>query len=1498
MIFTGFAPTDFSVQVGFTNKDRNADRLKYIQYEDGGFDVVDFGARGVDLSQIEISAITKEDFPTLTDYLTENVGNEIEIQDTSDVFGQGQNDPTLYNVFVEKIVPKGEEAYSEVGFYEIVLTIRKPTGLSPKREFLVEIDLNAFSVDIQVGDVGSLPPGVEGQTALVLTPRSLYEYSGGMWIETFPLKPYEVTFYVATLSEIVGRPQETNTAYTTADRNFYTYTDGDWVSTTYPNLSAWKPVVNNDPSIGLLNGILRWSAFDNGTYNGEEFTAGFVSEKGIKFPTKSAPVDKGHGIEILDGFKVKINNAERFSLVNVEFNFFGAVCTLSVYKEGSGTIIERIGLNKTNSFDPGFFELEVEPFLWLDQSKNVVQETFGADGSNGKQGAPNLYGGWDYAPLIRKNDQLEYLEDANGFSVFTVHDVSAYDAINGTTKFRTPRPATDFVLPEIVIDNPEWFSVISGGSKLYRPVSVTYQAGVPGIPNGFIEVEIETGAPLSDLVAGVTFRCLLFNVVYVTDLVSTVGIQEPLEVYTYIEDTDTFERVPNGIFEKIDEQTLRLMSNPDFVIVNGGEILFAIYYATAFKRGNYYQEIGVELIDPRYLGVSYDYIDTNESTNTELKIYKYESAGITDVAFVPKRFSAQQNYQKTIVYNSVDSVAPNAVFIWGAQYPLSTIFIRTYEEVLTSISANSIGLAFDKTALNWYGSQAQYDDAGVVTGAESSGLPPTFDTNECTFRYQDSRPGFPWFDILDPYLPQANDKKALGNVFTWDLTDEIKSQLVGANEVRFLTAFSVMGFGMNKALTGSLGRAGSGSGGGGNQDPRRGHYANVTTEMWLRHRDNPSLDRLVRTIEKTTTSEGASDESYLRTGQNDRFAIMGTYPRNYLFAKCSPNEYDPFQGDSDNSIKFHQFANLPSSLGGADKFYSSEDEDFVSNEFWLLWLLVDDGVVAKDMIGETIGNTADPLRVVEGTIVDATILDIRGNSYTDNTAIPAQLGFVTGGPLTPNTGRGWLCTKMFSDDPLSSWVARNPSDFGTSDWEFSKNQSAIVNTNPFHDGYPEYSYSGRDLFKFDQGVVDELFGADDYKFDEYERLEVVNYLWRTRENNDSSEDKDLYKMVQVDFRPHNILSVPGSQNSEYKASPGVGYFEAAQEYDSDETYYVKAEGRVGADGVPINNPRLIAQDQIQNVVPNFQIGFKDSYAEREAWLARSFLQGEKSVRQVLEDLTRSTHSVLTYNDEGNMDLSSAYIGDYNGFTKKDFDASTIGTQSKNQVKYRDITKIFTDFSFKFHFNTGKGEVDRELRIKLSSDGQSLDVQGLEPNAGDAQELRERKAQMLAQLEGRVLEDFQVSNTFYNTGKVNAFEDEYAQYYDTNTEATTIQGTLAYGIRSIYELAWRWIRSFIVNSWEVEFKTNMDVVLDDPSVSDDNRLRVADPISYALPSITGDLVLYGLIKKIKPDYYNGQVSITIFSAVDPFVFATLYDRIGTATTRPMTRCRSLWWPRRP
>lgn len=71
---------------------------------------------------------------------------------------------------------------------------------------------------------------------------------------------------------------------------------------------------------------------------------------------------------------------------------------------------------------------------------------------------------------------------------------------------------------------------------------------------------------------------------------------------------------------------------------------------------------------------------------------------------------------------------------------------------------------------------------------------------------------------------------------------------------------------------------------------------------------------------------------------------------------------------------------------------------------------------------------------------------------------------------------------------------------------------------------------------------------------------------------------------------------------------------------------------------------------------------------------------------------------------------------------------------------------------------------------------------------------------------------------------------------------------------------------------------MDYVFFKGDVNDDNRLRVGDPISYEVPSITGSLVLFGLVSRIKPDYYNGKVEITIYSNVDPFIYATLYDRI--------------------
>lgn len=1483
MIFPDFNPNkDFDVQIGFSTDDKNKDRLKYVEYEDGLFDVVDFGARGFDESQIEISAIKSEDYPFLAFYLTQQVGKEIPVIDTSDVFARDNNTPTNLDVYVEQVIPKGEEQYSEVGFFEIVLKIRQPTGLAPKREFLLEIDLNAFSVDIQVGDVPSLPPvATEGDTALVLNPRSLYTHTGGTWLESFPLKPYEVDFYVETLNDIVGRIAAGQRAYTTSDRNFWirnSFNSG-WTPQPYPELDKWKPVVNNDPTIGLKNGVLRWSSFSDGQYDGEDFISGFISEKGIRFPTKSAPVDKGHGLEILDGFNVKINNVERFSLTNVEFNFFGAVCTLYVYIEGQGKILERVGLNKTNSFDPGFYQVEVEPFLWLEQDKNVVQTTFGELNENGKQGAPNLYGLWEYAPLIRANDQLEYLKDANGFDTFTIHDVDEFDPVEETTTFRVPRPTVDFVLPDIDADNPTWFTVIGNESRLYTPVSVTYLPGISGIPNGFIEIEIETPQPLDELTPGVTFRCLLFNVLYVIDFVTTEGVSDPLQIYTYTEETDTYELAPSGLFEIVDDHTVRLISNPEFVVVNGDEILFAQFFRGTFLRSDNYEQIH-ETIAGYYAGIAFQNVNTNANTPTELKVYDYDSAGIAPVAFCRRRNIFADNTQQMEVTPN-GSAEVSASLIFNMIYALSNIFTRTAEGLAAFTTTSQTGLAYEPVTREWYNSKDELDDTGIITGVDTT--PIDASVTQAGFQFTNSKPAFAFTDFNDTYLPQTNTSKALGNVFTWNLTREIKEQLVGATEVRFLTAFAAYGFGTNANLNRTLGKADNFSTPGQiNQLAQAGFYANITTEVWLRHRDNPALDRLVRTIEKTTSSEGQGISNYdaWRNGAALGFTnIYGTYPRNYMFGRFSgfAEGQTIFWGRGGNTRKVHQFANLPKSLGGDDVFYSSDTEDYVSQDFWLLWLCKDAGVVSADIIGQTIANTQDVAREVSGTVVDAVIMDFQGNVYDTNSDIPESLRESSSG-LNPS-GYGWLATRIFSEDTIDDWVVRGATSVTEENWSFNGSFPANIYTaDPFHDAYPEYAYSGRDLFKFDDAVVEELFGADDYKFDEYERLEIVNYLWRTRENNASDSVDDLYKMVQVEFRPHNILSVPGSSRSEYTTETGAGFFEVSREYDSSETYYVQASGRVDQFGNPLNNPRLIAQDQIQNVVPNFQIGFRDSYAEREGWLARSFLQGEKTVRQVLEDLARHTHSVITYDDDGSLVLNSAYIGDYNGFAKAGFDRTNLVSGSKHQVKYRDITNIYTDFSFRFNYNTGKGEIDRELRITLSNDSESLSIQGLEANEGDSEALRNLKDSLRQQLEGRVLEDFQIAKTFYNTGKVNKYEDEYDQYFDNNLPGTTPQGVTTYGINSMFELAWRWIKSFILNSWEISFNVKMDYVLYDVNVQDDNRIRVGDPISYSLPSITGDLTLFGLVKKIKPDYYNGKAEITIYSAIDPFVYATLYDRI--------------------
>ena len=1457
MIFTDYKTTDFDVQLGAKNTDAEKNRLKYVGYEDGGFDVVDFGSRSVDESAFELSAIPVNEYDGLLAYLLENVGREVPVNDNSDIFSFGVTDATDLNIYISDVTPKAETQFSDVGFYSIALKVRRPNELAVKRDFLVDIDLNAFSVDEVVPTPADLPTGTEGDTALVRNPRTLYKYTSGTWTEQFPLKPYEVTFYVDTLSDVLTRPKENDTAFTTITDEYFIFDGLEWVLTAFPSLSKWKPVVNNNPSIGLKNGVLRWTAFDTATYNGNEYVSGFIAENGIKFPTKSVPIDKGQGTEVLDGFKVNINNAERFSLNNVEFNFFGAVCTLSVYIDGVGVIKERTGLNKTNSFDSGFFGLAVEPFLWLDNDKNVLQNTLSQDGGNGKQGAPNLYGSWNYAPLVLQDNVTGFQTTPNGVSTFVVIDVKPFDGVLNTQKFTVSLPEAGFTFTTPDSENPSWYVNLNSLDRNLVPVSQVVSATPStGAPFGTIELEVEALTTITDLRVGSTMRAVNLLVKYVVDLEVIKGIVEPIKVYAYDSDTDKYITIPRGLLEKTSDNTLQLVNDPEFVFLDGDNISFREYVsAKAVPLNDVPNTVNVGIIDGG--GVEYSLPNNTSDTSPKaLSIYDNGSGNVFGWnRWSHRGFSGTFNRFNFKLDDLGSYANTNTGYLLAANASFPNVAIFNASNVFGISNANaSWGLAADWVTSFWWG-RSDTNGCGVWSQAKNT---PTSDIAVFNSEYLIHK-GV----NAATHLPTMETDKELGASFSWGITDEIKSKLVGATEVRFLTQFAIYGLGQSQDLA-NRGKIGSPNVRTGKADKylsRFGYYYNVTCEMWLRHRDNPALDRLVSTNIFQTSSNANSTQKVFQTGTQIALEQWQVFENNNSFNKFSTavsNTTTPL----DQTKKFHQFCNIPKSLGGDDTFYL-QDGERESESFWLTFTVVAEIGVDTFTIPANHGGKVSNVNLgIAGDIIDMALMDVDGNTYTSTSDIPHAIG-------ATNIIANLLVLVLPTDSSTKTqWTTAIT---GLNGWRFSEfvGSDLVSEFKTNYDAYPEYSYSGRDLFKFDQTVVDELFSADNYLFDEYDRIDSVCYLWREEGLND-----EQIRFVQIGAYDTNLLSIDGSARHNYNTE-SMGFFEASTDFEPSETYYVRADGRTDLNGKLINNPRTIAESQIQNVIPNFQLRYDaKSYSDRETWAARSFLQDTKTVKQVLDTLTEHTSSVVTYDDDGALRLRSTFIGDYNGFAKATFDKTNIEKKSKNLVKYRDITEMFTDFKFNFHYNTGKGAIDKTLRIKLSTSGNELEIQGLEQTSEDNSTTTEVKRELTQMLNGILLEDFQIAKTFYNTGRYNLFEGDYEQFYDNTLQVDNA----ATGIRAMASLASKWVRSNLLNAWEITFDTNMDYVLHSTNVDDDNRLRLGDPISFNLPSITGELTLYGLIRKIKPNYYNGKVSITVFSSVDPFTYATLYDRI--------------------
>ncbi|MCK5018495.1 MAG: hypothetical protein KAS32_15655, partial [Candidatus Peribacteraceae bacterium] len=440
---------DFEYELNYDVGSYAEPGLKSIDLESGGSEVFDFGrqTRGVIETTIKFIRISKGNYTALFEFLLSKVGGLVEVQLDNPLFGDPYDQNLTDSVYLQEIAPNNEEAFSKDGAYVITATFRYnlpdndqlEVGARNVFDFLVDINLNTWSADNIVPDIAArdaLTP-VLRETSITESPRKIWVWNGTIWSEVFPFKPWEVTAYFELGADLVDPNGLNQNAFVNETQQYFTsIEDGNggfaWSATAFPDIRNWKPIVLNNPLIGLHNGSMYWSSFtevpiaqSGGTdLRPANYTPGFIAKGGIDWPATSYDVSKGPGVETLVGFKVKVVNANEFHKETYTNNFYGARISLSVYDElGADTFTVRTGEVKTSDFRETY-TIAAAPSLWIDADKNLpsksIGEIYGVDGGDSDRKSIQTFGKWKYAKLQTVVNDSGVLFGGQSFQITTV----------------------------------------------------------------------------------------------------------------------------------------------------------------------------------------------------------------------------------------------------------------------------------------------------------------------------------------------------------------------------------------------------------------------------------------------------------------------------------------------------------------------------------------------------------------------------------------------------------------------------------------------------------------------------------------------------------------------------------------------------------------------------------------------------------------------------------------------------------------------------------------------------------------------------------------------------------------------------------------------------------------------------------------------------------------------------------------------------------------------
>lgn len=477
----GLSPSFRVVMGAQASPDEQKDTVKFLTFNDGSIEIINYGARKEAEAEFTFAQISKTDFVTLVNYLKNNMGVPCEIIEqnaTERIFTEVWPYTTYYVTVLEfkqlqeEMFTTTRESFS-IRLKVALLGQNSTDHYNSDDSSLIDacIEIDTIQADYIEDDTpGPVAPS-EGERWLDTTgsPKVLKKYISAAWIRLYDVM---------------------------ADNATYGFKDGTFY------LSAFSKVSIDDPPIA------------------QDYIAGLITNKSIRIDGKSINLNKGAAIAHRTGFSFALKDEDKFwNFINSnQVSIFGAVCTLKLFFNDSGTKYldtKASGKIKNIQFSYTDYKVKVEPVILGKEAVYPAEKIDAEDAryvgiqENLTDKAPfRTFGQHQHAALQDVSLDQEFVEATNESieqDVIVIVAAIDYDTVNSDLlPYRILIDKSDYTLTAALIaalGNGEYALQVrkdtkSGSSNPDEVREIDVFEDEPGGYTGFYSIKLRDDDPL------------------------------------------------------------------------------------------------------------------------------------------------------------------------------------------------------------------------------------------------------------------------------------------------------------------------------------------------------------------------------------------------------------------------------------------------------------------------------------------------------------------------------------------------------------------------------------------------------------------------------------------------------------------------------------------------------------------------------------------------------------------------------------------------------------------------------------------------------------------------------------------------------------------------------------------------------------------------------------------------------------------------------------------